>query len=258
APGGGARPAARGAGEQGGDPRALHRLGVPGGRRRPPRPRLRRSGPGLLREAARRAGAGGVRAPGRDHPLAERPLAAPPRACRAHAPQPRARADGAGRAARQGGRGRGHGHPAQAGAAQGASGGRALRGVGGGAPAAAAPAARGRRGARAPRLHFDRCGRATRGGAGDAARARRARARAAADLGIASPLPRVPALALGVAETSLLELTAAYGVFASGGVRRPPTLVVAVASADSETLYAAPPEEEHVIDAGVAYLVTHL
>jgi len=83
-------------------------------------------------------------------------------------------------------------------------------------------------------------------------------ARAAADLGIASPLPRVPALALGVAETSLLELTAAYGVFASGGVRRPPTLVVAVASADGETLYAAPPEEEHVIDPGVAYLVTHL
>ena len=83
-------------------------------------------------------------------------------------------------------------------------------------------------------------------------------ARAAVDLGIAGPLPRVPALALGVAETSLLELTAAYGVFASGGVRRPPTLVVAVASADGETLYAAPPEEEHVIDPGVAYLVTHL
>src|SRR5438093_560410 len=83
-------------------------------------------------------------------------------------------------------------------------------------------------------------------------------ARAAADVGIASPLPRVPALALGVAETSLLELTAAYGVFARGGVRRPPTLVVAVASADGETLYAAPPEEERVLAPGVAYLVTHL
>src|SRR5437016_2576895 len=83
-------------------------------------------------------------------------------------------------------------------------------------------------------------------------------ARAAADLGITSPLPRVPALALGVAETSLLEQTAAYGVFARGGVRRPPTLVVAVASADGETLYAAPPEEERVLAPGVAYLVTHL
>src|SRR5262249_46929766 len=45
-------------------------------------------------------------------------------------------------------------------------------------------------------------------------------AQAATDLGIDSPLPRVPSLALGVAETSLLELTAAYGVFASGGIRR--------------------------------------
>src|SRR5439155_69705 len=118
--------------------------------------------------------------PGVDPVAIARALVADLRAGRAHAPQPRARADGAGRAARQGGRGRGHGHPAQAGAAQGAPGGRALRGVGGGAPAAAAPAARGRRGARAPRLHVDRRGRAARGGAGDAARARRARARAAA------------------------------------------------------------------------------
>src|SRR5207249_1252825 len=294
APGGGARSSARGAGEQGGDPRALRRLGVPGGRRRPPRPRFQRGGPGLLREAARRARAGRVRAPGRHHPLAERSLAAPPPARRARAPQPRARGHGAGRA-RQVGRRRGHGHAAQARAAPRAPRGRALRGGGGGARAAAAPAARGRGGARLERLHLDRRGRAARGGAGDAARGRRARARAApartvvspvedeplrvrvgarvwepvnydgtfagtipledalaesrnaatvrvaldvgldavaraaADLGIASPLPRVPALALGVAETSLLELTAAYGVFARGGVRRPPTLVVAVA-----------------------------
>jgi membrane carboxypeptidase/penicillin-binding protein len=83
-------------------------------------------------------------------------------------------------------------------------------------------------------------------------------ARAAADLGISEPLPRVPSLALGAAETSLLELTSAYGVFASGGVRRPPALVVAVTSGDGETLYAAPPEQERVLDPGVAYLVTHL
>src|SRR6266849_3525373 len=83
-------------------------------------------------------------------------------------------------------------------------------------------------------------------------------ARAAADLGITAPLPRVPALALGVAETSLLELTAAYGVFASGGLRRPATRVVAVASGDVVTLYAAPPAEEQVLDPGVAYLVTRL
>jgi penicillin-binding protein 1B len=82
-------------------------------------------------------------------------------------------------------------------------------------------------------------------------------ARAAADLGITEPLPRVPALALGAAETSLLELTAAYAVFASGGVRRPATLVVGVAAPSGELLWAAPPAEERVLSPAVAYLVTH-
>jgi penicillin-binding protein 1B len=82
--------------------------------------------------------------------------------------------------------------------------------------------------------------------------------RAATDLGITSPLPRVPALALGVADTSLLDLTAAYGVFASGGIRRPATLVLAVASPSAEVLYAAPATEDRVLSPAVAYLVTHL
>ncbi len=83
-------------------------------------------------------------------------------------------------------------------------------------------------------------------------------AQAATDLGITSPLPQVPALALGVAETSLLELTAAYGVFASGGVRRPPVLVETVVAPDGELLYVAPAEEKRVLDPAVAYLMTHL
>jgi penicillin-binding protein 1B len=80
----------------------------------------------------------------------------------------------------------------------------------------------------------------------------------ATDLGIGGPLPTVPSLALGVGETSLLELTAAYGVFAAGGVRRPPTLVVAVSSADGELLYTAPTTSDRVLDPGVAYLMTNL
>ncbi len=66
---------------------------------------------------------------------------------------------------------------------------------------------------------------------------------AAGDVGIPGPLPAVPALALGVAETSLLDLTAAYGVFATGGIKRPPQLVVGITSSAGETLYAAPTEE---------------
>jgi len=83
-------------------------------------------------------------------------------------------------------------------------------------------------------------------------------ARTAQDLGLSGPLPIVPSLALGAGETSLLELTAAYGVIAAGGVKRPPTLVVAVTSADGELLYVAPTESEQVIAPGVAYLVTEL
>jgi penicillin-binding protein 1B len=83
-------------------------------------------------------------------------------------------------------------------------------------------------------------------------------ARAATDFGLSGPLPLVPALALGVAETSLLDLTAAYAVFADGGVRHTPSLVVAVTSGTGETLYAASQDEERVTAPGVAYLVTHL
>src|SRR5262249_7638744 len=83
-------------------------------------------------------------------------------------------------------------------------------------------------------------------------------ARAAADMGIASPLPVVPSLALGTAETSVLNLTSAYGVFASGGLRRPPALINAITSARGESLYAAPTTAERVLDPAVAYLLTHL
>src|SRR5262249_3387256 len=42
------------------------------------------------------------------------------------------------------------------------------------------------------------------------------------------------------------------------GVRRTPSLVVAVTSATAETLYAASQDEQRVLQPGVAYLVTHL
>lgn len=77
-------------------------------------------------------------------------------------------------------------------------------------------------------------------------------------LGITSPLPAVPALALGAGEVSLLELTGAYGVFASGGIRRPPELITAVVSSSGEMLYTRAPEETRVLDPAVAYLITYL
>src|SRR5262249_60966955 len=72
------------------------------------------------------------------------------------------------------------------------------------------------------------------------------------------PARLVRALALGTAETAVLELTAAYGVFASGGLRRSPALVVAITSGTGELLYVAPTTAERVLDPAVAYLITHL
>ena len=83
-------------------------------------------------------------------------------------------------------------------------------------------------------------------------------AQTAQDLGVSGALPRVPALALGVADVSLIELARAYAVFADGGTLRPTTLIVAVGSPAGETLYVETPEERRVLAPGVAYLMTHL
>jgi 1A family penicillin-binding protein len=44
-------------------------------------------------------------------------------------------------------------------------------------------------------------------------------------LGIMSPLPAVPSLALGTGEVTLLDLTSAYGAFANSGIIAPHTLI---------------------------------
>ena len=47
-------------------------------------------------------------------------------------------------------------------------------------------------------------------------------------LGISSPLPAVPSLALGTGEVTLLDLTSAYGAFANGGIIAPHTLITRI------------------------------
>jgi penicillin-binding protein 1B len=73
-----------------------------------------------------------------------------------------------------------------------------------------------------------------------------------------STLPRVPAVALGAAEGSLLEVTAAYAVFANGGVRHASRFVDTVVSASGDVLYEAEDTSRRVVDPGPAYLVTHM
>jgi penicillin-binding protein 1A len=63
---------------------------------------------------------------------------------------------------------------------------------------------------------------------------------AARRLGIAAPLREGPALALGASEVSLLELTGAYGAFASGGHRLEPHLITRVRDGNGRALYQRP------------------
>ena len=75
-------------------------------------------------------------------------------------------------------------------------------------------------------------------------------------MGITSDLRREYALALGVSEVSLLELTSAYGILANRGMRVPPRAVRRVASPNGDVLEANEQAEERVLREEVAFLVS--
>jgi penicillin-binding protein 1B len=75
-------------------------------------------------------------------------------------------------------------------------------------------------------------------------------------LGITSPLRAVPSLALGTSEVTPLELTRAYGVFATGGYRTATRSVLGIARPDGTGWQAGSPSAEPVVDPAVSYLVT--
>ena len=77
-------------------------------------------------------------------------------------------------------------------------------------------------------------------------------------LGIESPLPAVPSLALGTAELSPLELARAYATLAAGGVRPDVQTVEDVIDAGGEVLERRELGFEPAVDAGTAYLATSL
>ncbi len=60
-------------------------------------------------------------------------------------------------------------------------------------------------------------------------------------LGVQSQIPSLPAIALGAAEVSLLEMTSVYLVFANDGVRREPRLIERITNRRGEALWEAEP-----------------
>jgi len=77
-------------------------------------------------------------------------------------------------------------------------------------------------------------------------------------LGIESPLPPVPSLALGVAEVSPLELARAYATLANGGVRPEIRAFEDLVDSQGNTVARRDIEFRRTLDGGTAYLVTSL
>ena len=75
-------------------------------------------------------------------------------------------------------------------------------------------------------------------------------------LGIDSPMIPTPALTLGASGMKVIELTAAYGVFANRGLLVEPSYVQYIVDSEGKPLYQNQPERNRVLDEKVAYQIT--
>ncbi len=77
-------------------------------------------------------------------------------------------------------------------------------------------------------------------------------------LGIKSPLETNMSMPLGSSEVTLLEMTAAYAVFANGGYQVEPILLEKATNPEGEYLVNNSPKLEKILDENIAYLITDL
>lgn len=75
-------------------------------------------------------------------------------------------------------------------------------------------------------------------------------------MGIRGNLPNYLPIAIGAGEVTLLDLTAAYEVFASGGVAHPPYAVEAVVDGQGRLIYQHPHQQVRLMSRAIAYLMT--
>jgi penicillin-binding protein 1A len=77
-------------------------------------------------------------------------------------------------------------------------------------------------------------------------------------MGIKSRLDQVPALALGVSDVSLLEMTAAYSTLANGGLYHEPTVVTRIEDRFGNVLYESLPTPQEALSEATAYTVVDM
>ena len=80
----------------------------------------------------------------------------------------------------------------------------------------------------------------------------------AARFGFTGTLPPYLSLALGAAESTLVELTSAYSAFPNRGVRMQPYSVTSIADREGNVLEENRPEPHEAIRADTAFVMTHL
>ena len=78
--------------------------------------------------------------------------------------------------------------------------------------------------------------------------------------GISSPLPAVPSLVLGAGDVNLLELTGAYGIFATGGYKIKPFDILKIEDSQGNIIFQAQSQKEkrEVINPQVAQIITRI
>jgi penicillin-binding protein 1A len=79
-------------------------------------------------------------------------------------------------------------------------------------------------------------------------------------LGITSPMPSVPSLALGTGEVTLLDLTSAYGAFANRGILAPHTLITRIEDRHGNLIWESGLDRHpyRAVRPGTAYLLSSM
>ncbi|HEX2093643.1 MAG TPA: PBP1A family penicillin-binding protein, partial [Longimicrobiaceae bacterium] len=77
-------------------------------------------------------------------------------------------------------------------------------------------------------------------------------------MGITTPIPQLPSIAIGASAVRPMELAAAYSAFATLGRRAEPRWVLRVEDRDGKTLWEPGARRRRVLDAATAFVVTSL
>ena len=77
-------------------------------------------------------------------------------------------------------------------------------------------------------------------------------------MGITSPLAKIPSLALGTKEVSVVEMAKAYSTIANLGARVEPNYITKVVNRQGEVIYQWKPSSEQVLDKATSFVLSQL